>query len=167
MLFKRISIFFVLFVLSSALAKNSARVVSVVDGDTLVILLNGQEEKIRFIGIDTPESKKNTKALKDAERSGLDVSIIVSQGKRATAFVQGIIKKDDVVILELDVQERDKYGRLLAYVFLNDGRFLNEIIVKSGYASVLTIPPNVKYINRFIDAYKYARENKLGLWADK
>jgi len=65
------------------------------------------------------------------------------------------------------VVERDKYGRLLAYVYLGDGRLLNELIVKSGFAYVLTIPPNVKHKNKFIEAFKYAQVNKLGLWADK
>jgi len=167
MLLKNISLIFAVLTLSSALANESVRVAYIVDGDTIIVVRNGLNNTVRLIGMDTPESKKNARAFKNAERSGSDISYIISQGKRATAYVRGIIKRGDIVSLELDAQERDIYGRLLAYVYLSDGRMLNEIIVKSGYASVLTIPPNVKYKSRFLDAYTYAREKKLGLWADK
>jgi micrococcal nuclease len=67
------------------------------------------------------------------------------------------------VKMEFDVQRRDKYGRLLAYLYLSDGRMLNEEIVKAGYANLMTIPPNVKYQERFLKAYREARKNKRGL----
>ncbi len=60
--------------------------------------------------------------------------------------------------------KRDRYGRLLGYVFLSNGKMLNEEIVKAGYAIVMTIPPNVKHQDRFLRAYKQARERKRGLW---
>ncbi|MBL7996544.1 thermonuclease family protein, partial [bacterium] len=60
--------------------------------------------------------------------------------------------------------ERDKYGRLLVYLYLEDGRMINEEIVKAGYANLMTYPPNVRYRERFADAYRFARENKKGLW---
>ncbi len=63
-----------------------------------------------------------------------------------------------------DVEKRDQYGRILAYVYLQDGRMLNEEIVKSGYANVMTIPPNVKHEDRFRKVYREARENRRGLW---
>jgi len=68
--------------------------------------------------------------------------------------------------LELDVQERDKHGRLLAYVYLSDGRMLNEEIVKAGYAYALSVPPNVKYRERFLMAFREALQYKRGLWRD-
>ncbi len=61
-------------------------------------------------------------------------------------------------------QERDRYGRLLGYVYLSNGKMLNEEIVKAGYANVMTIPPNVKYQDRFLKACQEAREKKRGLW---
>ena len=70
------------------------------------------------------------------------------------------------VRIELDVQARDKYGSLLAYVYLSNGKMLNEEIVKAGYANLMTIPPNVKYQETFLRAYREARENKRGLWRD-
>ena len=62
------------------------------------------------------------------------------------------------------LQHRDKYGWLLEYVYLSNGKMLNEEIVKVGYANVMTIPPNVKYKDKFLKAYQEARENKRGLW---
>ncbi len=164
---KYFQVFLIFAALSSASAHERVNVVYVVDGDTIAIQRGDRAEKVRLIGIDTPESKENPKALRDAGRTGLDITVIISQGKKATSFVRGIVKKGDFVSLEFDVVERDKYGRLLAYVYLSDGRLLNELIVKSGFAYVLTIPPNVKYKSKFIEAFQYARENKLGLWADK
>ena len=70
------------------------------------------------------------------------------------------------VRIELDVQARDKYGRLLAYVYLPNGKMLNEEIVKAGYANLMTIPPNVKYQETFLRAYRQTREKKCGLWKD-
>ena len=72
--------------------------------------------------------------------------------------------KGDTVQIEFDVQQRDKYRRLLGYVYLADGRMLNEEIIKSGYASLMTYPPNVKYQDRFLKAYRAARSEKRGLW---
>ena len=149
--------------------KNPAGFVEVkkiVDGDTYHIIYDGREESVRLIGIDTPESRRNAKAKKDASRSGDDLDKIVEMGKSATEFAKSIVKPGDQLRIELDVQERDKYGRLLVYLYFPDGRMLNEILVKEGYASPLTYPPNVKYQTRFSDAYTYARENYKGLWGN-
>ena len=87
-------------------------------------------------------------------------------GKRATAYVESLVKPGDTITIEFDVQERDRYKRLLGYVYLSNGKMLNEEIVKAGYANVMTIPPDVKYKDRFLKAYKYARERKRGLWKE-
>jgi len=142
----------------------TARVLKIYDGDTYLVEWNGKKEHLRLIGIDTPESKQNRKAKRDAARSGEDISFIVDEGKRATEFVKSILKVGEQIGLEFDIQRRDRYGRLLAYVYLPDGRMLNEVIIRSGYANLMTIPPNVKYAERFRKAYKFAREHKLGLW---
>jgi micrococcal nuclease len=68
--------------------------------------------------------------------------------------------------MEFDVQKRAKGGRLLGYVYLSDGKMLNEEIVKAGYAYPMTVPPNVKYQERFLKAYREARENRRGLWKE-
>jgi micrococcal nuclease len=87
-------------------------------------------------------------------------------GKKATRYVKGLVKPGDLITIELDVQERDRYGRILGYVYLSNGKMLNEEIVKAGYAMIMTIPPNVKYKDRFLKAYQEARESKRGLWED-
>ena len=144
---------------------NTCTVTKIVDGDTLYCSKGyGKEEKVRLIGIDTPESNKNPKTHRDAERTGQSVKSIIELGKKSTAFVKSRLSVSTEVRLELDVQAKDKYGRTLAYVYLPDGSMLNELIVREGYAQVMTIPPNIKYQGLFVEAEKYARENKRGLW---
>lgn len=144
----------------------AATVLRIIDGDTLEIELQGKKESVRLIGIDCPESKANQKAKKDAERSGQDLKTITAMGKQATVFTKRLVKSGDRVKIEFDVQQRDKYRRLLGYVYLPDGRMLNEEVVKAGYASPATFPPNVKYEGRFLKVYREARENKRGLWRE-
>jgi micrococcal nuclease len=155
----------VLMLLSPSIHAQQATIVSrVVDGDTLKINYKGQKESIRLIGIDTPESRINKKTKKDAKRSGQNVETIIAMGKRATAYVESLVKPGDTITIEFDVQERDRYKRLLGYLYLSNGKMLNEEIVKAGYANVMMIPPNVKYKDRFLRAYQEAREDKRGLW---
>ena len=156
---------FLLFLALPLAAADQAIVKHVVDGDTIVVQSGAATLKVRLIGIDTPECKSNSKAFRDSERSGVDVDVIVSQGKKASAFLKGFLRKGDRVSLDYDVEKHDKYGRTLAYVYLSDGRHLNEVIIGSGYASPMTIPPNVKHQEKFLKAYKEAREKGLGLWA--
>lgn len=141
----------------------TVRVQRVVDGDTLK--LDGGE-RVRLLGIDTPEMHESGKLLRDAARSGQDAGTIQKLGRRAYEYVRPLIEGKNVR-LEFDIQTRDKYGRLLAYVYLEDGRFLNKMIIENGYASPLTIPPNIKHADEFRVLYKTAREQHLGLWADE
>ncbi|MFA5849432.1 MAG: thermonuclease family protein [Bacteroidales bacterium] len=128
------------------------KVTRVIDGDTFVILNNdGSDEKIRLTGVNAPESRNTGKKKK--EEFGIESKAFLSK------FLTG-----KMVRLEFDVQKTDRYGRTLAYVYLEDGTFLNEYLVKEGYAQVATFPPNVKYKDTFIAAQRYARENKTGLW---
>jgi len=131
-----------------------------VDGDTL-ILDNG--ERVRLIGIDTPEMHVSNKLYKDSRKSGEDISTIQKLGRRSYEFTKKLVEGKRVS-LEFDVEKRDKYGRLLAYAYLKDGTFVNAEIVKQGYASLMSIPPNVKYADTFLRLYREARENNRGLW---
>lgn len=140
----------------------SARVEKVYDGDTIRL---DTGEKVRLIGIDTPESSDNPKMRRDIERTKQDMVTIMRLGKRASRFTEDLVDRQEVR-LEFDVVQRDKYGRLLAYVYLSDGRFVNEEIIKNGYAYPMTIPPNVRYADRFRVLFETAVEQKLGLWAD-
>jgi micrococcal nuclease len=157
--------FFILLTLALPLqAYEKAKVLSIVDGDTLKVIYHNRKESIRLIGIDTPESIPNRKAKKDAQRTKSDIEAITSQGREAKSFVKGLVKPGNLLKIEFDVRTRDKYGRLLAYLYLSSGKMLNEEIVKAGYAQLMTIPPNLKYRERFSMAYREARENHRGLW---
>ncbi len=137
-------------------------VARVVDGDTIVL---SDGSRVRLIGIDTPELHYSEKLLKDSRRSGKDIKTIQRMGKKAKEFTARLCL-DKKVTLECDVEKRDRYGRTLAYVFLEDGTFVNAEIVKAGYAQIMTIPPNVKYADLFLKLEREARQGSRGLWAE-
>lgn len=139
---------------------NNIYVKRVVDGDTL-LLENG--ERVRLIGIDTPEMHESEKLYRDSRRTGEDVRTIQALGRRAYEFTRKLVEGKRVH-LEFDVEKRDRYSRLLAYVYLPDGTFVNAEIVRQGYASLMTFPPNVKYVNLFTKLYQEARLGHRGLW---
>jgi len=129
----------------------STTVLRVVDGDTIQVEINGKKEKVRMLLIDTPETVHPNKPV---EAWGLEASEYTKKtltGKK--------------VELEFDVQERDQYGRLLAYVWL-DGRLYNQKLLEQGLAQVVVYPPNVKYVDQFRDIEKQAKKNKVGIWSE-
>src|SRR4051794_37145832 len=128
-----------------------SRVDHVVDGDTVEVVVGRRHERVRLIGVDTPEVY--------VERGPPDC-----YGPDASAFTKRLLPPGTPVRLERDVVGRDDYGRLLAYVFLADGRMVNELIVDGGNARPLTIPPNVAYAARFVAGAKAAEAAGLGLW---
>ena len=132
----------------------------VIDGDTF-LLENG--ERVRLIGIDTPELHESEKLYRDSRRSRQDIETIKEMGQKAKDFVRALVEGKRVR-LEFDVERYDRYKRLLAYVYLQDGTFVNAKIVEEGYASLLTYPPNVKYASLFKQLYEKAREQQRGLW---
>jgi micrococcal nuclease len=134
----------------------------VIDGDTLRL---SNSEKVRLIGIDTPEMHESDKLYRDSRKSGQDAQTIQALGRRSYAFTRSLVE-GKTVRLEFDVEKRDKYERLLAYVYLPDGTFVNAEIVKQGYASLMTYPPNVKHADEFRELYRKAREQRLGLWKE-
>ncbi|MCU0651536.1 MAG: thermonuclease family protein [Candidatus Omnitrophica bacterium] len=136
------------------------RVTRAVDGDTL-LLESG--ERVRLIGIDTPEMHESKKLYKDAERAKEDISTIQKLGRRSYEFTKNLVEGKRVS-LEFDAERYDRYKRLLAYVYLKDGTFVNAEIVKQGYASLMTFPPNVKYADLFLKLYQEARQERRGLW---
>jgi len=127
-------------------------VVKVVDGDTIHVMIGGRREKVRYIGIDTPETKHPTKGQQ-------------CYGTAAAAFNERLVGGERVR-LERDVEERDRYGRLLAYVYRErDGLFVNAELARRGYAQPLTIPPDVRHSERFVALARDARLRGHGLWA--
>ncbi len=123
----------------------SARVTKHTDGDTLWLSGIG---KVRLIGMDTPEVYFGAECF----------------GREASAFVERTVPRGAEVRYRLGVEERDRYGRALAYVWLRDGRFLNRLLVARGYAQPLTIPPNVEYEDLFVRVARRARDAGRGLW---
>jgi micrococcal nuclease len=124
--------------------------VRVVDGDTVV--LDGNE-KVRLIGINTPESV-------DPRRP------VQWYGKEASAYTKGLLLGKRVRV-EHDVERRDRYGRTLAYLRLEDGTFVNLLLVEEGFAAAYRYPPNVKFAEAFRMAERRAREARKGLWSDR
>ncbi len=128
----------------------NAKVTRVVDGDTIVVDFHGKEERVRLIGVDTPESVHPDKSKN------------VEFGKISSDFTKSKLEGKEIK-LEFDVQERDKYGRLLAYVYL-EGKMFNRSLLEEGYANIATFPPNVKYVKEFTEIERIARDEKVGLW---
>jgi micrococcal nuclease len=142
----------------------TASVVRVVDGDTLVVrLADGRSTRVRMIGIDTPELHPSDKLTRDAQRSGQDAAAIQALGARASAFTKKQLTGRKVE-MERDATALDRYGRALAYVWVGDELY-NLVIVREGFAGLLTIPPNVKYADTLAACHRVAREGRRGLWA--
>lgn len=142
----------------------TATVARVSDGDTVRLRFpDGHEERVRLIGIDTPEVHESAKLERDAQRSGRDRATIQALGREAAAFTRQLVEGKPVEV-ESDVEKRDRYGRLLAYLWLPGGRMVNVELVRDGYAQVLTVPPNVRYERLFRECQREAREAGRGLW---
>lgn len=142
------SVIFILMVYLVIIPQKLLIVKRVIDGDTIEL---ESGESIRLIGIDTPETVHPNKPVEYFGKEASDFTKKIAEGKR--------------VKLEYDAQTKDTYGRILAYVFLEDGTFLNAKLVEFGYAKVSTYPPNVKYSELFLQLQRLAREQRRGLWA--
>jgi micrococcal nuclease len=127
-------------------SRQKIKIIRIVDGDMVEIETG---EKVRYIGMDTPETKH---PIKTVQCFGVEAS------EKNRQLVEG-----KIVEMEKDVSNTDKYGRLLRYIWL-DGKMINEVLVTEGFARVLTYPPDVKYKDVFLAAEKQARELKKGLW---
>lgn len=134
-----------------------SRVIRVIDGDTFEVQIGNKTERIRLIGVDCPEATTKVEPF----------------GIEATNFAGSILLNKEV-FLEFDVQTLDKYGRILAYVWFSipkeiteeevRTKMLNAILLLEGFAQIMTIPPNVKYVDYFVKFQKEAREKNKGLW---
>lgn len=130
-----------------------AVVTRIVDGDTIDVDLAGRSERVRLVGIDTPE-----KYVDDGPPECF--------GLEASAYTAELLPVGSEVRLTRDVVGRDDYGRLLAYVYRPpDELFVNMAIVANGYATPLTIRPNSTFADQFVEAARAAERSDLGLWA--
>ena len=133
--------------------KSLAKVLRVVDGDTIKVLVNNKEDTLRLIGIDAPETVDPKKTVQ-------------CFGKEASNKAKEVIAGKTITLESDPTQgDRDEYGRLLRYVFLEDGTNFNELMISEGYAHEYTFKGNpYKYQSEFIQAEKKAREENKGLW---
>jgi len=132
--------------------KVTADFVRVIDGDTIVVNLDGKEEDIRLLLIDTPESVHPDEPKQP-------------YGDESSEFAEDYFKNVDEVQLEIGEEERGKYGRLLAHVFVDDENF-NKLMVEKGYARVAYVQePNTKYIDEFNEAEEDAKNNEKKIWS--
>jgi len=127
---------------------HEARVIAVNDGDTVTINMDSREHRCRLIGIDAPEMGQEP------------------WGERSREHLRKIVKDGQWrVFVETDIVKRDKYERLLVYLWTEDGMMINERMILEGDAVLFTIQPNSKYADRFRKAQRVAREKRLGIWA--
>lgn len=130
----------------------NATIVEVVDGDTVVALIDGVRETIRLIGIDTPESVARDRPVQ-------------CYGPEASKYLLALLPEGTEATLFLDQQERDRYDRLLAYIFRStDGLFVNLNLVQLGFADTFSLAPNTHYKNVFAEAQAEAQAANKGLW---
>jgi micrococcal nuclease len=127
--------------------RGSTVVTGVTDGDTITLSGIG---RTRLIGIDTPEVYGGAECY----------------GRAASAFTKRELRPGTHVKVRIGRESHDRYGRALAYVWLPDGTFFNEMLAERGYATPLTIPPDDDYARRFLAAARRARDERRGLWAD-
>ena len=125
------------------------KVLRVVDGDTVEADVDGEEEDVRYIGVDTPESVKPDTPVE-------------CYALAASHFNEDLVE-GRAVRLEYDSEHRDVYGRLLAYVYLGD-EFVNAELVRRGFARTLTIPPNTRFADLFARLEREASDDERGLW---
>jgi len=123
------------------------KVIKVHDGDTVTLMINGRMRKTRLIGIDAPEMNQRP------------------WGRRAREHMIEILNHSDwTVTLETDAVATDKYGRALVYLWTKNKEFINERMIRDGYAVLFTIKPNNTYADRFKKAQQDARDGKIGIW---
>ena len=127
-----------------------AKVTKVIDGDTIIINVNAKKEKVRLILVDTPETEHPQMGVQPF-------------GLEAAAFATEQLEGKEIT-LEIGVQTRDKYRRLLAYVWIGDKLF-NQILVEKGLARVAVYPPNTKYLDAFTTLQETAKKKGIGIWS--
>jgi len=141
----------------------------VIDGDTFEMDAkdeNGKYLRVRLLGIDTPEKFESSKLDKDVERTGKDKKVIQRLGEMASDYVKKLAEGKKVILEpEPNYEDKDVYGRLLRYIYLEDGTFINKKIVEDGYGNAFRKYP-VSKLNEIIKAENEARQNNRGLWGD-
>jgi micrococcal nuclease len=130
--------------------KTFVPIVAVHDGDTVSVIIDQRREKVRLIGIDAPEIGQKP------------------WGERAKKYLETLLSSSGwKVRLEFDVDKRDKYGRILAYLWTTHGEMINLLMLKGGYAMLFTFPPDIKYVDDLRTAQREAKDSRVGIWGEK
>jgi micrococcal nuclease len=129
-------------------AGSDATVVRVVDGDTIEVRIGLGQARVRLVSVDTPEVRDPAECF----------------GEEASERTRELLRPGTKVRLERDVTDRDRFGRLLRYVFLPDGRLLSAVLVAEGYAEVVFYPPDRRHLEALMETEQIAREQGRGLW---
>ncbi len=125
----------------------------VVDGDTIIVRIDGEKTRVRLIGIDTPESVADESIKENTP-----------EGKEASEYAKNLLT-GATVYFEYDEGRTDTYDRVLAYVYLSDKKtMVNELLLQKGLAKTIVVQPNVKYKDRLAEAQQSAKENNEGFW---
>ena len=128
------------------------RILAVIDGDTVDIEIDGRTERARLIGVNTPETKHPTKPIE-------------CFGPEASAYMTQLLPKGTDVRIERDTEARDRYGRMLLYLYRNsDNLFINLDLISRGYGTPMSIEPNTFHRNEFVHAAALAEASNVGLW---
>lgn len=137
---------------SSSQDPNAATVLSVIDGDTIDISISGRTERVRLIGINTPETKHPTKGIE-------------CFGPEASAYLEQLLPKGTRLRVERDIEARDIYGRLLLYIYVADtDLFVNLELVARGFAQPMVFEPNTAHKLEFAHAATQAERSNIGMW---
>jgi micrococcal nuclease len=147
--------------------KEPARIMRIINGDTLTILYHGKWEEIKLIGLDMAETTLNDRVYEKALKNSTTPAAIINRGLADREFVKKYLQYGSQIWIEFDTQKRDRFSRLLGYVYLADGRMLNEIILRAGLTEPLLIPPNLKYQQRFQEIARLAQKDKSEPKPDK
>jgi micrococcal nuclease len=147
--------------------KEPARIMRIIHGVTLTILYHGKWEEIKLIGLDMPETTLNDRVYEKALKNSTTPAEIINRGLTGREFVKKYLQYGSQIWIEFDTQKRDRFSRLLGYVYLADGRMLNEIILRAGLSEPLLIPPNLKYQQHFQEIARLAQKDKNKPKSDK
>jgi micrococcal nuclease len=161
-----VAVLLVLLPLDVRSADHRATIVKVVDGDTLDVLVDGRKKRVRLIGVDTSELHESDKLIHDAKRSRCTEADLQELGAEATRFVSHVLAPGNTVRLEYGPRRYDDYKRVLAFVWLADGRLLNELLLCEGYAQArLHYVFRSDYRTRFQQCGQQAQAASKGLWS--
>ena len=132
----------------------NGRVVKVIDGDTVDVSMDGRTERIRLIGVDTPETKKPNTPVQ-------------CFGPEASEHIESLLPVGTPVLVQRDIEARDPFGRLLGYIYrTSDNLFVNQDLIVNGFARPLSIAPNTAFASEFARLAQAARSTKTGLWGE-